>query len=54
MARLGERLATSKTKEVTFRADRTLPYEKVLEVLVLIQDAGGTQILLSYDKKRQP
>lgn len=35
---------------VILRADRAQPYEKVLEVLVAIQQAGGRQLHLAYEE----
>jgi len=36
-------------KKVLLRADRTLPYEKVLQTLVALQQAGVGQVQLAYD-----
>ncbi len=49
--RLAGLLQKREDRKVVFRADRTLPYEKVLEVMVLIQQAGASQIRLAYDAK---
>jgi biopolymer transport protein ExbD len=39
-------------RKVSLRADRTLPYEKVLETLVIIQQAGVAQVHLAYEEVR--
>ena len=43
-----------KERRVILRAERALPYEKVLEVLQTIQHAGATQVDLAYEVDRQP
>jgi biopolymer transport protein ExbD len=36
---------------VILKADRSIPYEKVLETLVSIQKAGSAQVHLAYEQK---
>lgn len=39
-------------REVVLRADRALPYEKVVDALLAVQRAGGTQVHLAYEDAR--
>src|SRR5262245_30481746 len=47
--RLPALLSKSKERKVVLRADRGLRYEKVLEVLVAVQQAGGGHVSLAYE-----
>jgi biopolymer transport protein TolR len=49
--RLPALLQKTEERKVVLRADRGLPYEKVLEVMVQIQQAGASHIRLAYDAK---
>lgn len=48
--RLVALLQEGKGREVTLRADRTLPYEKVLAALIAIQQTGVAQVHLAYEE----
>jgi biopolymer transport protein ExbD len=47
--RLGMLLAGRGNEVVTLRAERTLAYERVLQVLQMIRRAGGSRIDLAYE-----
>ena len=47
-------LAKMQNRMVVLRADRSLPYQQVLLILVEIQTTGTAQILLEYDAKPKP
>ena len=49
--RLSTLLRKQEDRKVVLRADRVLPYEKVLEVMVLIQQAGASHIRLAYEAR---
>jgi biopolymer transport protein TolR len=48
--RLLARLQQSKERRVVLRADRTLPYERVLETLIAVQQAGVARVHLAYEE----
>ena len=54
LGRLHASWQKDKERRIVLRADRALPYEKVLEVLQTIQRAGATQVDLAYEVGRQP
>ena len=47
--RLEGLLKHAQKREVLLRADQSLPYKKVLETLVEVQQAGAANILLAYE-----
>lgn len=48
-ARLQAMLVKSPGRKIVLRADRTLPYEKILQTLIGVQQAGVGQVQLAYD-----
>jgi biopolymer transport protein ExbD len=51
--RLLTSLQKGKERKVILRGDRTLPYEKVLEALVVIQQARVPQVHLAFEEVRR-
>ena len=51
--RLRARFQNTTQRLVTLRADRALPYEKVLGVLVVIQQAGASQVRLAHEAREK-
>ncbi|MBY0522979.1 MAG: biopolymer transporter ExbD [Gemmataceae bacterium] len=49
--RLAGMLRNDARRPVVLRADRSLAYEKILDVLVVIQQAGSTQVHLAYQER---
>ncbi len=52
--RLEAHFAQGNKREVLLRADRTLLYEKILEVMGEIQRSGASNIMLAYDQNAGP
>jgi biopolymer transport protein ExbD len=52
--RLRELSRGESQRDVTFRADRTLRYETVLDTLAAIRQAGATTVQLAYEEARNP
>ena len=46
-------IAKSPERKIVLRADRTLPYEKILQTLISVQQAGVGQVQLAYDDARK-
>lgn len=51
--RLRSELERAERKDVTLRADGSLPYEKVLEMLVAIRGAGGSEVHLVHETEKK-
>jgi biopolymer transport protein ExbD len=49
--RLADLLEGQDQRAVQIRADRTLAYQQVLDVLVEIRSSGAKQVILAYDTK---
>jgi biopolymer transport protein TolR len=53
-SRLGGVLENLDQKSVLLRADRTLVYQQVLDVLVEVRSSGASQVLLAYEGGKKP
>jgi biopolymer transport protein ExbD len=50
-AKVVQELKGLPSRSVELRADKSLPYERILEVMVRLEQAGAEQVNLSYEHK---